>query len=508
MRPGRVSLVGAGPGDPGLITLKGLRRVESADVVVHDRLVDKRLLGRARPDAELIDGGKTPGEGGYTQEDINRLLVDRARQGADVVRLKGGDPFVFGRGGEEAEALSKAGVPFEVVPGVTSAIAGPAYAGIPVTHRGVSSSFAVVTGSDVTGSAGDSFSSEGLARHAETLVVLMGWDNLRVIVDALIGQGRPPDTPVALVHWATEPYQQTVVGTLSDIVRKATDAGLSAPVVAVFGDVVELSQRLQWFENRPLFGKRVLVTRTRSQARALSDLLTERGAAPIDVPTIEIRPPDDFERVDRALRRLHSYDWVVFTSANAVRAVFDRLYGLGLDARALGSARVAAVGPATAGCLKECGIVADFVPEEFLPEAMIDGLKGRLKGSKVLLPVADIAREAISEGLTALGAEVERLVVYRTVVPEASARAALELLSDGIDVATFTSSSTVRNLASLLDGDLGRLRQSTIACIGPITADAAREVGLKVDIIASEHTVAGLVDALEAYCLEENAGNG
>ena len=507
MKPGRVSLVGAGPGDPGLITLKGLQRVESADVVVYDRLVDKRLLGRARPDAELVDAGKTPGEGGYAQEDINRLLVDRASQGAEVVRLKGGDPFVFGRGGEEAEALRKAGVPFEVVPGVSSAIAGPAYAGIPVTHRGVSSSFAVVTGSDVTGNAGDAFSSEGLARRAETLVVLMGWDNLRAILDALVNMGRPPDTPVALVRWATEPYQQTVVGTLSDILGKATDAGLSAPVVAVFGEVVELRRRLQWFESRPLFGKRVLVTRTRHQASALSELLSERGALPIEVPTVEIRPPTDFESVDRALRRIHSYDWVVFTSANAVRAVFERLYSLGLDARALGSARVAAVGPATASCLKERGIVVDFVPNEFLPEAIIDGLKDRLKGSRVLLPVADVAREAVSDGLSGLGAEAERLVVYRTVAPEASAKAALAHLSDGIDVVTFTSSSTVRNLASLVDGDLKRLDRSTIACIGPITADAARELGLKVDIVASEHTVRGLVDALEAYCSGENAGN-
>ena len=504
MRPGTVFLVGAGPGDPGLITVKGLRCVESADVVVYDRLVDRRLLDHAGPDAELIDVGKLPGEAGQRQDESNALLVERAKAGKRVVRLKGGDPFVFGRGGEEAELLHTKGVPFEVVPGVTSAIAAPAYAGIPLTSRGLASSFTVVTGSEDPHKGESSLDWKHLAQQEGTLVVLMGWENLTGIVETLVQQGRPPDYPVALVRWGTEPYQQTVVGTLLDIVDKATDAGLAPPVVAVFGEVVGLRERLRWFDNRPLFGKRVLVTRTRAQASALSEMLSQRGAQAIELPTIEIEPLDDYGELDEALRRLESYDWVFFTSVNAVQAVFGRIEALGLDARDFRTAKVGAIGVTTVASLRERGIVADFVPDAFVSESVIDGLKGQgFGGGRVLLPSADIAREKLSEGLSNLGATVHRVTAYRTVTPEDSGARLGDILSNGIDVATFTSSSTVTNLARLLEGKQEGLAGAAIACIGPITAATAREWGLKVDIVAREHTIAGLVDALEAHFTEE-----
>ena len=508
MKAGTVFLVGAGPGDPRLITLKGLQCLESAEVVVYDRLVDKRLLSHAGSKAELIDVGKFPGKGGSRQEGINALLVAKAKEGKRVVRLKGGDPFVFGRGGEEAEALSAEGVTFEVVPGVTSATAAPAYAGIPVTHRGLASSFTVVTGSEAPDKDDFSLDWDQLARQAGTLVVLMGWENLASIAETLMRHGRPPDSPVALVQWGTEPHQQTIVGTLSDIVGKAADAGLAPPVVAVFGDVVDLRERLRWFDNRPLFGKRVLVTRTRAQAGALSERLAERGAQAIELPAIETQPLADYSALDGALRRLEANDWVIFTSVNAVQAVFDRLDAMGLDARAFHTAKVGAIGIATATSLREHGIVVDFAPDAFTSESVVDDLKSRgFEGGRVLLPQADIARETLSQGLSAMGATVEQVTVYRTVSPEDSGTRVEAILSEGIDVATFTSSSTVENLARLLDGKLDAISGVTIACIGPITAATAGELGLKVDIVAKEHTVAGLVNALEAHFTQEGSSH-
>ena len=326
MKRRKVFLVGAGPGDPGLITVKGLRCIASADVVVFDRLVDKRLLDHASPAAELVDAGKVPGEGGAQQPSINELLVTKATEGKVVVRLKGGDPFVFGRGGEEADVLHAANIPFEVVPGVTSAIAVPAYAGIPLTHRTLASSFTVVTGSESPDKSCSSVSWDTVAKLEGTLVVLMGWENLAKIVEALVRHGRPIETPIALVQWGTEPMQKTVVGTLADIVSKSTDGGLAPPVVAVIGEVVNLRDTLRWFERRTLFSKRILVTRTRTQASTLSDLLSQRGAEAIEVPTIEVLSLHDYSELDDVLRGLQQYDWVVFTSTNAVQAVFDRIY--------------------------------------------------------------------------------------------------------------------------------------------------------------------------------------
>ena len=508
MSSGKVFLVGAGPGDPGLITVKGLRCLESADVIVHDRLVGRRLLGRARASAEIIDVGKVPGEDGDRQAYINQLLLDKAGEGKVVVRLKGGDPFVFGRGGEEAEALHAQGILFEVVPGVTSAIAAPAYAGIPLTHRKVASSFTVVTGSEAPDKENPSVAWDILAQQPGTLVVLMGWENLPRIVESLLRLGKPSHTPVALVAWGTEPYQQTVVGSLSDIVDKAKNAGLAPPVVAVFGDVVGLRERLRWFDNRPLFGRRVLVTRTRAQASTLSELLSDRGAEAIELPTIEIQPPQDYAELDGALRRLEAYDWVLFTSVNAVRAVFDRLEKQGLDSRAFRTAKVGAIGPATASSLREWGIAADLIPQEFVTQALVEGLGSKgLEGSRVLLPRADIATVTLVRGLSALGAAIDEVTAYRTLTPETGSLRLQETLSEGIDIATFTSSSTVENLVRLLDGNLEALSRAVVACIGPITAATAGDMGLKVDIVATEHTVPGLVDALEAHFSKEGSSH-
>ena len=505
MKTGNVYLVGAGPGDPGLITLKGIQCLELADVVVFDRLIDKRLLGHAPADAEFIDVGKVRGKWRIRQQDINALLVTKAKEGNSVVRLKGGDPFVFGRGGEEAEVLESEGVPFEVVPGITSAIAAPAYAGIPLTHRNFASSITIVTGSEDPQKGESTVDWGKLSRDDGTLVVLMGWEHLPGIAQELMQKGRPSDTPVALVRWGTEPYQQTVTGTLSNIVDRGIKAGISPPVVVVIGAVVGLRDTLRWFDKRPLFGKRVLVTRTRPQAGTLSSLLSQRGAEAIEAPTIEIRPVDDYTALDNALNQLSAYEWAIFTSANAIDIVFDRLERVGGDARVFSDVLVGAIGPATATALKGRGIIADFVPESFVSEAMVEGLRGRIKnGDKVLLPRADIALETLTQGLAGLGAAVDEIAVYRTVIPRDSSVRVKEVLEKGVDVATFTSASTVRNLAHLLDDELDRLSGVIVACIGPITAAAARELGLKVDIVGKEFTINRLVDAIESYFKEKD----
>ncbi len=500
MSKGIVSLVGAGPGDPDLISVKGLRLIRAADAVVYDRLVDSRLLERAGEAAEMIDVGKIPGKRINRQEDINKLLVELGTAGKRVVRLKGGDPFVFGRGGEEAEALAGAGVQFEIVPGVTSAVAAPAYAGIPLTHRKLASSFTVVTGSEDPTKPESSVDWESLAKSSDTLAILMGQSNLATIAEALVRYGRAPETPVALVQWGTEPYQRALTGTLSTIAEKAVTDGIGAPAVTIVGDVVRMREAISWFDNRPLFGKRVLVTRTRTQASALSEMLTRKGAQPIELPTIEIRPYGDYADLDTALRNLHEYGWAIFSSSNAVDVVFDRLRAVGLDARGMHGVQVAAIGPATRRRLSEHGVAADFVPSNFVAESVVDELKRfGLNGKRVLLPQAEIARDVLRNGLAELGASVDAIPVYRTVTPANSAERLNKVLSDGTDIATFTSSSTATNLVELLDGNTSALKGATIACIGPVTAKRATELGLSVDVIASTHTIAGLIDAVESH---------
>ena len=504
---GKVYLVGAGPGDPGLITVKGLRCLQEAGVVVYDRLVDKRLLDLAKEGAELVSVGKGPGQREMEQEEINKYLVEKALEGKVVLRLKGGDPFVFGRGGEEAGVLARACVPYEVVPGVSSAVAAPAYAGIPLTHRDLASSFTVVTGSEDPSKEGTAVRWDLLARAGGTLVVLMGWRALGTITEALVSGGMEPSTPVALVQWGTEPYQVTVIGSLDDIVQRAGAAGLSPPIVAVIGPVVDLRRELRWFEDRPLLGKRVLVTRSRRQASTLSRILAEEGAEPVEVPTIEIANLEDYTQLDSAIESLGGYGWVIFTSANGVEAFFGRMAQLGRDTRILGGLKVGAIGPATAEALAQYGIVPDLVPSEFVSEAVVTAMADReIKGVRVLLPRADIGRDDLADGLARLGAQVDSIAVYRTVLPQASRDIALGILKDGsADVLTFTSSSTVVNLLNLLDGNVSLMEGVKVACIGPITARSAQELGLQVDIMAQECTVPGLVRAIKEYYCDHNA---
>ncbi|MCH7483681.1 MAG: uroporphyrinogen-III C-methyltransferase [Chloroflexi bacterium] len=509
MSTGVVYLVGAGPGDPGLITVAGLDRIREADVIVYDRLISDRLLDHARGGAELIYVGKIPGHvsgatgASHDQDAINQTLVDKALEGRCVVRLKGGDPFVFGRGGEEAEALRAAGIPFEVVPGVTSAVAVPAYAGIPVTHRGVAASFAVITGHEDPGKLESAIDWPHLATAADTLVFLMGVKNLPDIVANLVANGRPETTPVAVIRWGTTPEQSTVTGMLADIAERVAEAGLTPPAITVVGEVVRLRETLSWFEDRPLFGKHVLITRTRRQASKLARLLAAQGAIPVELPAIEIEPVADTSPLSAAIDRLRDggYAWCGFTSANAVELTFEHLAERGLDARSFGGTRVFAIGPATADALRSHGITADVVPDEYVAEAVVEAMRTHVsEGDAVLLPRAESARTELVTGLEALGATVDEIAVYRAAVPSEPDPEVLTAFREGrIDIVTFTSSSTVRNLLAILGSDAAVLSGESrplIACIGPITAETARENGLTVDVMASEYTVEGLVKAL------------
>lgn len=497
---GIVYLVGAGPGDPGLLTRRGEALLRRAEVVVFDRLAAPALLELAPPTAERVYVGKQPGRHALPQAAINDLLVARGRAGRVVVRLKGGDPFVFGRGGEEALALRAAGVTYEVVPGVTSAVAAPAYAGIPVTHRGLASSVTIATGHEDPTRPASSLDWSSLARGADTLVLLMGVEHVAEIASQLMRAGRRADEPAALVRWGTTAEQETLLATLGTIAAQSAERGLQPPAVLVIGAVAGLADQLAWFERRPLSGRRVLVTRAREQASGLSERLAELGAEPVEFPAIRIRPLEDPASLDRALGQLRAFDWVVFTSANGVRAAFERLDLLGLDARAFSAARVAAIGPATAEALRERGLRADFVPSAFTSQAMLAELAPRIGSERrVLLLQADVAPRALADGLAASGAVVENVVAYRTE-PDASGRDEVQqrLEAGSIDFVTFTSSSTVRNLVAALGGSVGPLAGPTIACIGPVTAATARELGLRVDLVAAVHTIDGLIEALVA----------
>jgi len=471
-----VALVGAGPGDPGLLTRRGAELLAAADVVLYDSLAEVSLLDLAPPDAERHFVGKRPGAP-MPQEEINAILVSHGRAGRRVVRLKGGDPFVFGRGGEEAEALVAAGVPFEVVPGVTSAVAVPAYAGIPVTHRGLATSFTVVTGHSRHAVDADT-NWEALAQLGGTIVVLMGVAHRAAIASRLVAGGLPGDTPVAAVRWGTRPDQRTVRTTLSGLAA----VELEPPAAIVIGAVAGLD--LSWYEARPLFGRRIVVTRAGGQASSVAAQLRDLGAAAVELPTIAITDPADGGAALRAAAaRLASFAWVVFTSANAV----DRTFALVRDARAFGAARVAVVGPATADALARHGVVADLVPERFVAEGLLDVWPAGT--GRVLLPRAAVARDALPDGLRARGWDVEVVDAYRTVPaqPSEKERAA----AAGADAVMFSSSSTVTNFMAM-----GIPVPPVVACIGPVTARAAEAAGLRVDLVADESTVESLVAAL------------
>jgi uroporphyrinogen III methyltransferase/synthase len=480
-----VALVGAGPGDPGLLTRRGAELLAQAEVVVYDRLVAPALLELAPADAERIYVGKAPDRVEMQQADINELLVERGQAGKRVVRLKGGDPFVFGRGGEEAEALAAAGVAFEVVPGITSAIAAPAYAGIPVTHRGSSTHFTVVTGHEDPAKGQSDVDWEALARAGGTLVILMGAGRIDEIARRLIDGGRDPSTPVAAVRNGTRADQQTVRADLATI----GSAGVAAPSAIVVGDVASLD--LAWFEQRPLFGRTIVVTRAREQASELGARLAALGAEVLELPAIAIEP------IEVKVPALDGYQWVVFTSANGVSAFFDRgLAETGRDARALADVRVAAIGPGTAEALRARGIRADLLPERFVAESLLDAFPPPDgDNAHVLLARAEHARDVLPDGLHARGFTVDVLAVYRTVRAEPDAAALARVRAGDIDAITFTSSSTVDNFCDLV-GELPDPRP-TVVSIGPITSATAREHGLTVDAEAEQHTIDGLVEALK-----------
>jgi len=496
--PGTVCLVGAGPGDPGLISIRGAVRLRQADVILYDRLVDARLLRLAGASAELVCVGKQAGQGNLAQDEINRQLIQRARAGARVVRLKGGDPFVFGRGGEECEALAAQNVAFEVVPGITAAIAAPAYAGIPVTHRAAASTFALATGHEDPAKPGSSVDFAALARMG-TVALYMSVGNLQANCRELIRAGLDPDTPAAVIQNGTLPTQRTVAGPLSEIADRAADAGVAPPAMLVIGRLVALRDKLAWFESRPLFGRRILVTRPQPQAAALAGRLMQLGADVIEAPTIAIEPFEDTTRVDEALRNLRRYDWLILTSVNGVEGLVRRLQAVNLDARALAGVRLAAIGPATAAKLRAWMLQPDLVAASATSRSLAEALTGLdLAGKRCLLLRADIATPELPEALRRAGAVCDDLPIYRTTCPARLATAALEALQQRrIDWITFTSASTVRNFVALLGKNrLGWLEGVRLASIGPVTSRALREHGLEPTTQADPHTIPALVSAI------------
>jgi uroporphyrinogen III methyltransferase/synthase len=498
---GKVYLIGAGPGDPGLITVRGREVLGICDVVLYDALAHPALLSYLRPGAAAEFVGKRGGEESEPQESITRRLLELAREGKIVGRLKGGDPLLFARGAEEAQALAEQGVPFEIVPGIPSPVAVAAYAGIPLTHRDLASSVLFLTGTPRAGAGPDGHDWRRLATRAGTICVLMGMRRLREIADSLIENGRPPETPTAVVQWGARPEQRTVVAPLRDIADRVEQERIGSPALVIIGPVVALREQLRWFDNRPLFGKRVLVTRAREQASVLSRRLREEGAAPVEVPTITLHPSPDPERLARAAREVRSYDWLALTSPNGVARFFEALDAQDLDARALGDVRVAAVGPGTAAALRERGIKADLVPKEFHGEALAEALLAASQGPRVLLPRALVARDVFPERIRAAGGEVDVVAAYETRAPGEETRGRLrELFRErAIDLVTLTSSSTVTNLLDLL-GDEGPalLEGVTLASIGPITTATAEKAGLQVAITAASSTLEGLLEAMKA----------
>jgi len=504
--PGKVYLVGAGPGDPGLITVRGKYLLERAEVVIYDHLVSRKLLKHVPADAEFIYAGKKGGvRHAYPQEEINRMLVERGLSGRRVVRLKGGDPFIFGRGAEEVEELFKAGIPFEVVPGVTSATAAATYAGVPITHRKYTSSVAFITGHEDPTKNTSNIAWDKLATGAGTIVVYMGIKNLPFIAQTLIKHGRAPETPVAVVRWASTPEQQSVVGNLANIADIVKASDIKPPALVIIGEVVSLRKTVDWFENRPLFGKRVLITRTRNQAGELVARLEEAGASCLEFATIVLEPPESFAALDRELTRLGQYQWLVFTSINAVKFFFRRLFDLGMDVRTLKGPKIAVVGKTTAQELLSYGIKADLVPEKFTAEGLIETLLAKgVENSKVLIPRALKAREILPDSLRAAGAEVVVAPVYRNVRPD-SQRDALRrvFVEKKVDIVTFTSSSTVTNFLAMLDaGSAAELNSMMdgvlVAAIGPITAATAQKNGLTVHVQPEIFTIPEMVNSIIA----------
>ena len=500
MKKGKVYLIGAGPGDPELLTLKGKRCLEEADVVVGDYLADPRLLKHMKLGTEYIYVGKKAGNHTMKQHEISELLAEKGEEGKVVARLKGGDPFVFGRGGEEIEVLRAHGVDFEEVPGITSAISAPAYAGIPVTHRGVAASFAVITGHEDPTKDQSSIHWDKLAGGVDTLIFLMGVGHTAMIASQLMKYGRAPTTPAAFVRWGTRPYQETYTTTLEHAAEDVEKLGIKPPAVFIVGDVVNLRSTMNWFDNRPLFGKRVVVTRSRSQASKLVHILDAKGAECYEIPTIAISSPsDDYEGMDRGIEMLSDYSWIVFTSQNGVNCFFNRLFAKGKDVRALGHMKIACIGPVTAKELHQYGLRADCVPAAYKAEDLLAEMKKVIsQGEKIFIPRAKEARDILPKGLMEAGAVVDVAEAYTTEPDMEYQNTLLTLLENHkVDIITFTSSSTVRNLMKLVEGKESLLTDVTLACIGPITADTCREYHLNPSIVSEVYTIDGLVEAIE-----------
>ncbi len=495
MKRGRVWLVGAGPGDPGLLTLKGARAIQNCDVLLYDYLASQAIVDLAPPDCERIYVGKRAGTHSLTQDEITALTVKLALDGKRVVRLKGGDVFVFARGGEEAQALRNAGVPFEIVPGITSAIAVPAYAGIPVTHRDHNTSFSISTGHEDPLKGYTSLDYAKLANPKSTTIFLMAMATLPGIVGELRKNGLPDTTPVAIVREGTKPTQETLVGTIGTIVADVERARFAAPAVVVVGSVVNERESIRWFDRTAVFGKRVLVTRPANASAEFAQALWESGAEPILAPAITIGPPDDPAPAVAAVARVREYAWVVFTSRNGVDAFFDILGASGRDARAFGDAKVAAIGPKTAAALTAHGIRVDFVPDTYVNEAVAEGLATRTApGERLLIFRAQEARDVLQDMLRAAGRTVDAVAAYKTrYVDDPDLRAKAERA----DIVTFTSASTVHGFVHNVEDAATLLAGKTVAAIGPITAAAARKLGIRVDVVADEFTVEGLLHALE-----------
>jgi uroporphyrinogen III methyltransferase/synthase len=515
----QVALVGAGPGDPGLITVQGRDLLRHANIVVYDYLSNDALLAEAPADAQLVSVGKKGFAKHLTQPEINDLLVRKARElqasgGGLIVRLKGGDPFVFGRGGEEALALRQAGIPFQVVPGVTSGVAAPAYAGIPVTHRTVSSSVTFITGHEDPTKDRSAIDWPALARLAVkggTLCFYMGMRNLELIVSRLMDEGLAADTPVALVRWGTLPAQRTLVAPLSQVAQRAREAGFAAPVIILVGQVAGLREQLVWYERAPLFGRSIVVTRSRAQAPAFTKRLHDLGADVRAFPAIECVAPESYAALDAAIDQLSGYDWVVFTSVNGVERFFERLQqcmpaGRPADARALAGARIATIGPATAAYLRTFGLIPDAVPTTYRGEAVCEAMQQvcaaagtSLDGARVLLPRAQVARQALPDLLRQAGAQVDVVPAYQTVAPHGPIADDLaQALRDGtVDAVTFTSSSTVRNLLTMLGDDAATLLAGCeLFSIGPVTSATLRQAGLSRIHEAQVYTIDGLIACL------------
>lgn len=501
--PGKVYLVGAGPGDPELITARGLRRLREADVVLYDALIHPDQLNAARPDAELVFVGKRAGRASERQAEINRQLAQAAREGKTVVRLKGGDPYLFGRGSEEAELLASEGIPFEVVPGVPSPLAATAYAGLSLTHRELASSVAYVTATESVEKDRTGHDWSKLATATQTLVIFMGMRKLDSLMKLLIEHGRPADTPVAVVQWASMPTQRTVTGTLANIHQRASEAGLGLPALTIVGDVVRLRDNLRWFDTKPLFGKRILVTRAVHQAGSLAVLLRDEGAQPILAPTIRIVAPPDPGPLRDAVTHMDCYDWVLFTSNNAVDAVFSALADAGLDVRAFAGTLVCAIGSKTRDALRSRGISPDLMPDDARAEGVIAAFRPLLAGrTRILLPRAEVAREVLPDSLREAGAEVDVVSAYQNLPPAPKDTERIRSLIDPaeVDAILFTSSSTVRNLLDVLGRDAAaQLNSLALFSIGPVTTQTAERLGLRLAATSPDQTIESLVATARAY---------